>query len=42
MRNDVLHGVKERMNIIHTIHKRKANWMGHILRRNCILEHVIE
>jgi hypothetical protein len=21
---------------------RKANWIGHILRRNCILKHVIE
>ena len=22
--------------------KRKANWIGHILRRNCILQRVIE
>jgi hypothetical protein len=22
--------------------KRKANWIGHILRRNCLLKHVIE
>ena len=22
--------------------KRKANWIGHILRRNCLLEQVIE
>jgi tRNA pseudouridine-54 N-methylase len=21
---------------------RKANWIGHILRRNCLLKHVIE
>jgi hypothetical protein len=21
---------------------RKANWIGHMLRRNCLLEHVIE
>jgi hypothetical protein len=22
--------------------RRKANWIGHILRRNCLLKHVIE
>jgi hypothetical protein len=27
---------------IHEIRKRKANWIGHILRRNCLLEQVIE
>jgi len=30
------------MNILHKIKKIKANWMGHILRRNCLLKHVIE
>jgi hypothetical protein len=25
-----------------TIIKRKANWIGHILRRNCLLRQVIE
>jgi hypothetical protein len=25
-----------------TIKRRKANWIGHILRRNCLLKHVIE
>jgi hypothetical protein len=34
--------VKEDRNILHTIKRRKANWIGHILRRNCLLEHVIE
>jgi hypothetical protein len=24
------------------ISKRKANWIGHILRRNCLLEQVIK
>jgi hypothetical protein len=38
---EVLHRVKER-NILHTIKRRKANWIGHILRRNCLLKHVIE
>jgi hypothetical protein len=24
------------------VFSRKANWIGHILRRNCLLKHVIE
>jgi hypothetical protein len=24
------------------IKRRKANWIGHILRRHCLLKHVIE
>jgi hypothetical protein len=39
---DVLLRVKEQRNILHEIRKRKANWIGHILRRNCILQRVIE
>ena len=43
MRNeDVLLRVKEQRNILHEIIKRKANWIGHILRRNCLLQWVIE
>jgi hypothetical protein len=43
MRNEeVLHRVKEERNMLHTIKRRKANWIGHILRRNCLLKHVIE
>jgi hypothetical protein len=38
---EVLHRVKEERNIVHTIKRRKANWIGHILRRNCLLKHVI-
>ena len=34
--------VNERRNILHEIIKRKANWIGHILRRNCLLKQVIE
>jgi hypothetical protein len=34
--------VKELRNILHEISKRKANWIGHILCRNCLLEQVIE
>jgi len=39
---DVLLWVKEQRNILHEIRKRKANWIGHILRRNCLLQRVIE
>ena len=34
--------VNEQRNILHEISKRKANWIGHILRRNCLLKQVIE
>jgi hypothetical protein len=30
------------INILHEIRKRKTNWIGHILRRNCLLQQVTE
>ena len=39
---EVLLRVKEQRNMLHEIRKRKANWIGHILRRNCLLQRVIE
>jgi hypothetical protein len=33
---------KEQRNILHEISRRKANRIGHILRRNCLLRQVIE
>ena len=39
---EVLLRVKEQRNILHEIRKRKANWVGHILRRNCLLQWVVE
>jgi hypothetical protein len=39
---DVLLRVKEQKDILHEIRKRKANWIGHVLRRNCLLRRVIE
>jgi hypothetical protein len=39
---DVLLKVKEQRNILHEIRKWKANWIGHISRRNCLLQRVIE
>jgi len=32
----------EQRNVLHEIRKRKAYWIGHILRRNCLLKQVIE
>ena len=34
--------VKEQRNILNEISKRKSNWVGHILRRNCIVQGFIE
>jgi hypothetical protein len=42
MSHEVLHRIKEERNVLHTIKRRKTNRIGHILRRNCLLEHVIE
>jgi hypothetical protein len=39
---EVLLIVKEQRDVLHEIRKRKANWIGHILRRNCLLQRVIE
>jgi hypothetical protein len=42
-RNDeVLQRVKAVRNILQRIKRKKANWMGHTLCRNCLLKHVIE
>jgi hypothetical protein len=39
---EVLFRVNEQRNILHEIRNRKANWIDHILRRNCLLEQVTE
>jgi len=39
---DVLLRVNEQRNILHEMNKRKANWIGHILCRNCLLQQVIK
>jgi hypothetical protein len=41
-KEEVLHRVKEERNILRTIKRRKANWIGHIWRRNCFLKCVNE
>jgi hypothetical protein len=40
--NEVLQKVKEERKILHTIKRTKANWIGRILCRNCLLKHIIE
>jgi hypothetical protein len=42
VRNEVLHRVKEERNIVHAIKRRKANGVGHVWRRRCLLKHIIE
>jgi hypothetical protein len=43
VRNEkVLLIVKEQRNILHEISKRRANWIGHILRRNCLLQRLLK
>ena len=43
LRNEeVLLSVNEQRNILYEIRKRKANWIGHILRRNFLLHQVFE
>jgi len=43
LRNEeVLLRVKEARNILHAIKRMLANWVGHMLHRNCRLKHVTE
>jgi len=39
--NEVLRKVED-SNILQAIKRREANWISHILRRNCLLKHVIK
>jgi len=39
---EVLLRVNEQRKILQEKRKQKANWIGHILRRNCLLKQVIE
>jgi hypothetical protein len=42
VRKEELHRYEEERNIVHTVKRRKGNCIGHILRRICLLRHVIE
>jgi hypothetical protein len=39
---EISHIFNEENNTLHTIKRGKANWIGHILQLNCLLEHIIE
>jgi len=39
---EAFQNVKDERNILHTIERRKADCIGHILHRNCLVKHVIE
>jgi hypothetical protein len=42
VRNEAFQRVIEYRNILYTMKRRKGNWIGHILRKNCLLEYVID
>jgi len=39
---EILQRVKEKRNILQTVKRRHANWIGHILHRNFLVKRVIE
>ena len=39
---NVLDRIGEKRTLVNNILRRKANWIGHILRRNCLLHDAIE
>jgi hypothetical protein len=40
--SEVFQRIKDERNIIHTIKRRKVNWIGHILRRNLLLNSALK
>jgi len=42
VKSEVLQRVNLKRNLVRTIKRRKANWIGHLLQRNRLLEHPIE
>jgi hypothetical protein len=42
VRNGVLQSVKGERNILQTTKRGQANWIGHMLRRNGLLKHVVK
>ena len=39
---EILGRIGEKRTLVNNILSRKANWIGHILRRNCLLREAIE
>ena len=42
MDEEVIKRMGEKINLLNNILRRKVNWIGHILRRNCFLHDAIE
>ena len=42
VRNEAFQRVIEYRNILYTMKRRKGNWIGHILRKNCLVKYVID
>ena len=40
--NEVLECIGEKWTLLNNILRRIANWIGHVLRRNCLLHDAIE
>jgi hypothetical protein len=39
---EVLRRGRGHRNVINTIKRKKSDWIGHILHRNCLLKHAVE
>ena len=39
---EILYRVKKERNVIHALKRWKANWIGFIFRRKCLLNQIIE
>jgi hypothetical protein len=42
VKSEVSHTLNEGKNNLHTIEGRKVNRIGHILHRNCLMQHITE
>jgi hypothetical protein len=38
---ELLHSIEDEQNTLHTVKQNKADWIGHMLHRNCIVKHLI-
>jgi hypothetical protein len=41
LKNWVLRRAMKERNIVHTTWRRKLNWIGYTLQRNCLIKHVV-
>jgi hypothetical protein len=39
---EVVRRIKEEMNVLHNVKRRKANGIGHILCRKCLQKYIID